>query len=222
VISGLSFTLLSVPTTNETVNLTLASDSSQLSNALQTLTTSYNALVDQVAQQVGPGAGPLAGDMAIREISDDMRQLSGYWANSTTIHSLSDVGVTFDTTGHMSFDSSVVSSLSNTQVSDAFKFFSSSNSGFGALASNFKQLTDPLSGDMILEENGLDTANTQLTNQISVLNERASQLEASMTTQLQQADALVAQLQSEQNLVNASIESVNYVNFGRLVNSAGQ
>jgi flagellar hook-associated protein 2 len=220
VVPGLSFTLLAK--TTGSVNLSLASDGSQLSSALQTFVQSYNAVVDQVNQQVGPSAGFLGGDLVIRSISDDMRQLSSYFGNGTSIRSLSDVGVTFDTTGHMAFDQTAFSALSGTQVSDAFKFFGSSKSGFGAMASNFTQLTDPTSGLLRIEEDGIDKENKQITDRVNVLNDRVRQVQATMTAQLQKADALVAQLQSEQNLVNASIQSVNFVAFGKIVNSNGQ
>lgn len=222
VIPGVSFTLLE-PTAGS-VTLSLAADSSQLSTALQTFTQDYNALVDQVTQQVGPSAGPLGGDSLISTISDDLRQLTGYSGGSgSSIRSLSDLGITFDLTGHLSFDSAVVGAFSGAQIGDAFKFFGSSNSGFAAFASNFSQLTDPLSGMIRTEEDGSDAENTLLTNQISTLNARNARVAASTNAKLQAADALVAELQSQQNAVSAEIQSIDFVSFGRLVNpSTGQ
>lgn len=216
VVQGVSFTLQAK--TTGTVTLSLSSDATQLSNALQTFVQNYNALVDQVDQQVGQSAGYLGGDMIIRDIMDDMRQLGGYWSNGSSVRSLSDVGVTFDVTGHLSFDQNVFNSLSQSQVTDAFKFFSS-NSGFGSIANSFHQLTDLTSGEFIVEENGLDAANTQLSNQIGTLNDRISRLQTSLSAQLEAADAIIAALQQEQNTIDASIQSVNYVNFGRTVNN---
>lgn len=215
-VPGLSFNLKD--TTTGTITISVASDASQLSSALETFVQNYNAVVDQVDQQVGRSAGPLGGDMIIRDIADDMRQLGGYWANGNSVRSLSDIGISFDTTGHMSFDSNVFNSLSGSQVTDAFHFFAS-NSGFGALANNFKQLTDPTSGVFRVEEDGLDAENQQLSDQLNVLNDRVSQIQTAMTAQIQKAHALLAQLESEQNAVSASIQSIDYVTFGKLVNS---
>jgi len=215
-IQGVSLSLKD--TTDGTVTISLNSDSSQLSSALQSFVSSYNALVDQVDQQVGQSAGDLGGDMIIRNISDDMRQLGGYWANGTSVRSLSDVGISFDTTGHMSFDQNAFNSLSDSQVTDAYKFFTST-SGFGSLANAFNQLTDPTSGTFRVEEDGLDTENNSLTDQLNALNDRVTQLQAGMTAKIQQADALLAQLESEQNTVNASIQSIDFVTYGKLVNS---
>ena len=175
IIPGVSFNLLKTTTPTASVTLSLATDPTQLANALQTFVTSYNTLVAQVAQQVGPAAGPLGGDFLISQISQDASQLSSYWNTSGSIHSLADLGVTFaDLTGQMTFNPAVISGLSSSQVSDAFKFLGSSNSGFAALANNFTTLADPLSGLILQQENGYDTENTQISNQITALTTRAS------------------------------------------------
>jgi flagellar capping protein FliD len=202
------------------VNLSLAADSTQLSSALQTFTQDYNTLVDQVKQQTGASAQTLGGDLLISQISDDLRQLTGYSASGSSILSLSDLGISFNdqTTGHLSFDPTVVSGFSATQVSDAFKFLGSANSGLAALASNFTQLSDPITGMIRIQEDGYDTANTQISDRIASLTDRNSQIEASMNAKLQSADALVAQLMAQQTTVNSVIQSVNYVTYGKLIN----
>jgi flagellar hook-associated protein 2 len=215
IVPGLTFTLQKK--TTGSVTLSLATDPSQLSSALQTFVTDYNALVAQVGLQRGPLAGPLGGDLIVQQISSDMQHLVTYWNPSSTssIRSLSDLGLTFDTTGHLSFNSNTFNGLSNTQISDAFKFLGSASTGFAALASNFSQLSDPFSGLIQTQESGYDSANTQLGNQITTLQLRAAQVQKSATAHAQAADALVARLQSQQNTVNASIQSVNYALFGR-------
>jgi flagellar hook-associated protein 2 len=221
IIPGLTFTLRD--TADESVTLSLATNSSQLANALQTFVYNYNTLVDQVAGQVGTAAGPLGGDLLISQVSDDIRQLASYWnATGTSVHSLFDLGITFDdTTGHMTFDPTVITGFSNSQISDAFKFFGSANSGFAALASNFTQLSDPVSGMIRLQEDGYDTTNQRLSDQIVTLNDRANQIQSSMTAKLQAADALVAQLQSQQTTIDAAVNSLNYVLYGRKTDSNG-
>ena len=93
------------------MNLSLATDPSQLTTALQTFVSSYNALASQVTQETGTGAGALGGNSVIRDISTDLGQLSGYFGSSSTVRSLSDLGITFDNSGQMTLDSSVVSRL---------------------------------------------------------------------------------------------------------------
>jgi flagellar capping protein FliD len=179
-------------------------------------------MADQVTQETGTGAGALGGNSLIRDISTDLGQLSGYFASSTsTVRSLSDLGVTFNDSGQMSVDPSVVAGFSSTQMADAFKFFGSSNSGFAAFANNFTSLSDPISGSILSEEDGIDASNTNLASQISTLQSRAALTHHENVARLEAADALVAQLQSDQNTVNAEVQSINYVNYGRTLSTTG-
>ncbi len=221
VIPGVTFTLLK--SSASTVNLSLATDPTQLTNALQTFVSAYNSLADQVTQETGTGAGALGGNSIIRDISEDLGQLSSYFASSTsTVRSLSDLGITFDTTGQMSLDPTAVAGFSSTQMSDAFKFFGSANTGFAAFANNFTQISDPISGSIQNDENGIDTDNTNLASQISTLQARATPTHNANSLRLEAADALVAQLESSQNTLNAEIQSINYVNYGRTLSANGQ
>ena len=220
VIPGVSFTLNG--TTSGSATITLSSDPSQLSSALENLVNDYNTLVTQVQAQYGTSAGPLNGDPIIDQISDDMQQLVTYWnpASNSSIRSLSDLGISLSDTGQMSFDSSTFNSLSDSQISDAFAFLGSSSTGFGALASNFTQLSDPVTGAIEAEENGLNQDNTQLGDQITTLNDQAAQIQATATAEAQQADALCAELESQQSTLDASLESLSYVLYGKPASSS--
>jgi flagellar capping protein FliD len=147
--------------------------------------------------------------------------LATYWNTDTSIRSLTDLGVTFDDTGHMAFDQSVFDSLSDTQITDAYNFIGSSQSGLAQLAGNFTQLSDPVNGLIRVQEDGYDRANDQLTDQINTLQDRASLAQSAMQSKIQLADALVAQLESDQNNITASLTSLDYVLYGRKTNANG-
>lgn len=222
VIPGVSFTLLNTLPSGS-VTLSLATDPTQLSSALETFVTDYNTLVSAVSAQQGQNAGPLQGNLIINEISSDMQDLVTYWnpTGTSTIHSLSDLGVTFNDTGQMSFDSSTFNALSDTNISDAFKFLGSASSGFAALASNFTQLTDPVSGMIQSQIDGYNSTNTELGDEITTAEATVTQVQASATSQAEAADALVAELQQQQTALDSSIQSVNYVLYGRQVGANG-
>jgi flagellar hook-associated protein 2 len=219
VIPGVTFTLLQ--SSPGPVTLSLATNAADLGSALQNFVSAYNALADQVAGETGTGAGPLGGDSTINDISDDLNQLSGYFGTSTsTVRSLSDLGITFDDSGQMSIDPTVVAGFSSTQLSDAFKFLGSSSSGFAAFANNFTMISDPVSGLIQNEENGLDTDDTNIGNEISTLQARATLAHNANAANLEAADALVAQLESDQNEVSAEVQSIDYVDFGAPVTNS--
>lgn len=223
VIPGVSFTLLNTTSGSQSVTLSLAASSSQLASALKSFVNDYNTLVSDVAAQEGQNAGPLGGNLIVNQISDAMQDLVMYFspATSSSIHSLSDLGVTFNETGQMSFSSNTFNSLSETQISDAYKFLGSSNSGFAALASNFTQLSDPVTGTIETESNGDQNEITSLQTQITNGEAYVNQVQQTATQQMEAADALVAELQQEQTDLDASIQSVNYVLYGRQVSVDG-
>ncbi len=222
VIPGVSFTLLNTLPSGS-VTLSLATDPTQLSSALQTFVTDYNTLVTAVEAQQGQNAGPLQGNLIVNEISSDMQDLVTYYdpISTSSIRSLSDLGITFNDTGQMSFSTSTFNALSDTNISDAFQFLGSANTGFAALANNFSQLTDPITGMIQAQISGYESTNTELGNEITTAQAQASAIQASATSQAEAADALVAQLQQEQSDLDASIQSVNYVLYGRQVGANG-
>jgi flagellar hook-associated protein 2 len=225
VIPGLTLNFLK-PNPSGTVTVSLNSDPSQLSTALNSLVSSYNDLVDQVNAQVGTGGGALAGDSIISMVQDDMRQLLSYQGTGA-IRSLSDVGIqmghtgTLGVTGKMTFDSSVVTSLSDSQLQSAFTWLGSSTKGFASLAGNFTQLGDPISGVIQSEAGGYNTAAQNLDTQALLKATRISQMQASLQLQLAKADSMIAGLESQQNMLSSTIQAMNYASYGYQSNPNG-
>lgn len=220
VIPGVTFNLLD--TTSSPVRVTLASDRTQLASALQDFATKYNAVVDAVNQQVGQSAGLLSGDYIVRQIQQDLRQVGSYTTTSGTVRSLADLGIEFDDTGKMSLNQDTFNNLSDTQISDAFSFLGSATTGLASLASNFTQLSDPIDGLIKLQQDGYDQTDQQLQKQISDLTDRINATQQSTSAKLQAADALLAELESQQSMVDASVQGLNYVAFGKNTGTTGQ
>ena len=214
VVPGITFNILNTTQAGKSVTLSLQSDPSQLTSSLNSFVQNYNTLVDQVNAQVGPSAGLLSGDVMIRTIENDLRQVTTYQGTGS-VKSLADLGVTLDATGHMSLDSTVIGNMTPSRLSRAFSYLGSSTTGFGSLANQLTQLSDPVTGLIQMEENGFDTTNAQITAHISTLTDQVSKLQKSTSAQLQQADALAAQLQNQQTLLSSSLQSLNYVAYGR-------
>lgn len=217
VIPGVSFTLLNTTSGMQSVTLSLAPSSSQLGTALQSFVKDYNTLVSDVSAQQGQNAGVLGGNLIINQISLAMQDLVTYYnpALNSSIRSLSDLGVTFNYSGQMSFSSSTFNALSDTQIADAYKFLGSSSSGFAALAGNFTQLTQPITGAIETQVSGYQSEISDLQDQITTAEAYVNEVQQTATQQMQAADALVASLQQQQNVVDASISSLNYVLYGR-------
>lgn len=220
VVPGVTFTLLAKPSSSATsVNLTLASDHSQLSSALQDFATKYNALADQTNSHVGQSGGALNGDFLIRQIQGNLQQTANYYTSSAgSVHGLADLGISFDSSGKASFDSTAFSGFSNTQISDGFKFLGSTTTGFGALAKPYTQLSDPISGLIKIQEDGYDRSDKSLNSQITSLTQQISAFQSAYTVKVQAADAALANLESQQKGVTAAVQAVNLALYGKTSN----
>ena len=209
VIPGLTFNLLAESATP--VTLTIATQRSRLTDSLDQFVGAYNSLQNSVSQQVGPTAGLLSGDFLVREIQKASREVTNFAGNL----SLSDLGITFTATGKAEFDSSKITSLSEARLNDAFEFLGTESTGFGGLSKRFTQISDPVTGLIKLQQESYDKSDARLQIQISNLEERIDFLQKSTAQRLQTVDALLGSLQSQQLIINASLQSANFSLFGK-------
>ncbi len=213
VIPGVTFTIQQATATP--VTLSLASDPTQISSALQGFVTSYNTVQSDLTAQTGQSAGALSGDTVVNQLGTTLQQIASQTLSTGTVQSLSDLGITFSDRGVASFDQTVFDSLSSTQISDAFKFIGSTTSGLGGFSASLTQFSDPITGIIQAEQAGLKQTDTQFQAQISTLNARNAATQASLTSQLEAADALQAELQQQQTNLTASLQAVSLVLYGR-------
>jgi flagellar hook-associated protein 2 len=179
----------------------------------------FNSASGAVSQQVGANAGLLSGDFLVRQIQEDLRHVSSYSATTGDIKNLTQLGVTFDTDGKAVFDSTVFDQLPDSSVSGALKFFGSSTTGVGELAKRFTQITDPISGLAKLQQDAYAQTDSRLRDQIAILTDRITEMQAGLNAKLQIADALLAQLESQQKIIGAGIQSMTLVTFGKNTSS---
>lgn len=214
VIPGMTFTLENTTSGAQSVTISTSPDKTQLSSALQDFVGKYNAVQSLVRAQMGQNAGPLSGNFIVRQIRSDLTSLSGY-QGTASVKSLAAMGVTFNDTGQMSFDQSTLNHLSDSQINDAFTFFGSSTTGFGALAANFTQLSDPISGVIKIQDSSYTQTDLRLQDQMNTLADRINTMQANLQRQLAAADSLLASLQSQQQTLNSSLQAVSLVLYGK-------
>jgi flagellar hook-associated protein 2 len=213
IIPGVTFSLLN--TSTAPITLSLQSDPGQLSDALQDLVTKYNTVQTDLGGQVGHSGGALVGDSVIAQIQSSMRQITSYRSASGSVQSLADLGVSLSNTGVASFSQSKFNSLTSAQISDGFAFIGSSTTGLGGFSSNLTQLSDPLSGLIAMEQAGLKRTDQHMQDQMAALNTRIANMQAALTMQLETADAMQAQLQSQQNKITGSLQAASMVLYGK-------
>jgi flagellar hook-associated protein 2 len=197
---GLNVTLETAGTTTVTV----AANTSALSNALNAFVSDYNSVFAELQKQFGQNAGPLAGDSTVLMMENSLRQLVNYSGGSGSINSLAQLGVQFTQQGTLSIDPTALSGLSSQQISDAFSFLGDPNSGgyLQSAANTLTGLLDPTTGLITNEAENLQTQNTQEAQAISAAQDRVNQLNTTLTAQMAAADALIATLQNQTQFVD--------------------
>ena len=112
-IEGVTLSLLSAPTTGNSGTLTVATDKGAISGAVGTFVSKYNSLMKTVSSLSGydaktQKAGLLLGDSAVLTITSGLRRILGEAVTglSGSYTSLSQLGITTQTDGTLTLDSS--------------------------------------------------------------------------------------------------------------------
>lgn len=193
---GLTANLEAAGTTTVTVSSSLSSVSSELSSFV----TAYNAVVSELGKNFGQNGGALVGDSSVLEMQQVMNQMVGYvGSGSGSITSLAQLGVEFTQQGTLTFDSSAIGEMSQSQISNALTFLGNVNSGgFLQYANNMLNgITDPATGVISSETQTLDTQSQ--TDQTRITNDQAqlTLMQTNLDNQISQANALIATLQNQ-------------------------
>ena len=215
VIPGVTFQLLAKSST--AVTISLGSDPTSISAGLQTFVDNLNALNTQVASQVGTGS--LAGNNALTGLENVVNQLKTYNLASGGVHSLAELGITFDATGKATFDQTTFDNLSGTRIVDAFNFLGSASTGLAGFGNSVTQYSDPVNGLIATEQSGLARADQHLQSQINTLTDRINTMQTSLAKRLAAADAHAALLASQQSALSANLQGLTYVLYGKAAGS---
>jgi flagellar hook-associated protein 2 len=214
VVEGLIFTLNETTSAGETITISAQSSRNTLATALESVATAYNSLRAAIDAQTGESAGALAGDRVIYDIQARMRSIVGV-SGADGNGNLAEVGLTMGADGKMTFDDAQLDAMGAAELEDAFAFLDNSPGSLGAFAAKLDQLSDAETGSMKAELDLYDETDERLTSQIETLSERVTALQSTLFSQLQAADALLAQLESQQSVLAGSLESLYLVLYGK-------
>jgi flagellar hook-associated protein 2 len=180
----------------QNVNITVAASHGNLSSALSTFVSAYNAAFTAVAGQVGQSGGALAGQSLVYELQDALNKIAQFSGTSGSVMDLSDLGLTLSSSGSLSFDASQLSTQNEGGIQ---QFLGGLTSGGFLQSANdiLNTLTDTTTGTLADEYNNVGTQVTNDQNEISSDQNRVNLIQASLSQQLSQADAAIAVLQQQ-------------------------
>jgi len=206
-----------------TSTVTVAGNTTAISNSLNAFVTAYNAVVTEVQKQHGQKAGRLTGDSSVLAMESSLRQLGDYSGSSGSITSLTQLGIQFTKTGALTFDPSALSGLSSQKISDAISFLGDPNAG-GYLqfaTSTLNGLLDPITGLLSSEQQSLQAQSTKEAKAISDAQDRVTQLGNNLMAQMAAADALISKLQSQTQFIVGLFQLPTQNSNGTFGNSGG-
>jgi flagellar hook-associated protein 2 len=201
---GLNVTLEAEGTTTVTV----ASNLSSVSNELSSFVSAYNAAFAEVEKNTGQNGGALVGDSSVLDMQQALTQMISYAGGSGSVTSLAQLGVEFTQQGTLTFDSTVVEGMSQSQVTDALTFLGTSTSGFMQYANNtLDSITDPTTGVIVTDTQSLQTQNTQDQSEITNDQAQLTLLQTNLNAQMAQANALITTLQNQTNFLEGLFQA---------------
>jgi flagellar hook-associated protein 2 len=203
---GVTATLLQTGTSTITVSQTASS----ISNALSSFASAYNSAVDELSKSRGQNAGALNGQSVISDLTNSMHQLSNYTGTGASFTSLTDLGLTFDTNGHLNFDPTNLSSVRGSQLSDLTSFLGGATGG-GFLQFATNMMTGIEDANTGLLPTAISSTASEITHENQLISNQQNsmtQLQTSLQAQMSKADALISQIESQNSYFTSLFQSM--------------
>ncbi len=213
-IAGVTLNLQGTTLAATPANLTIASDSTQVSAAISKFVTDYNTALGLVNAQFGATAGSqgvLGSDPTVRSLQAVMLQVLNYVSTpasgTTTVSTLSALGISASNDGVLAVDNTTLANALANNASDVQNFFQGASlNGFAASMNNqLSVFTNPGNGAFTVDLNSISKTNADLAqhvadfesiyiaNQQTLLTAMYSKAEIA----LQQLPTQMAQIQAE-------------------------
>jgi flagellar hook-associated protein 2 len=183
-ISGVTLSLLGAAP-GSPISLTVASDASQVSTAINQFVTDYNTAIGLVNSQFTDSSttdssgttttsqGVLASDPTIVSLQSTLEQAINYvntpTTGTTTISTLSDLGIKMNNDGTLSVDSTTLNNALTNNPSDVQNFFEGTalNGFANSVYTTLNAYTSPANGAFKVDLSSIAATNKSLTSQIN-------------------------------------------------------
>ena len=205
---GVTVNLLSASGGN--VNITVTRSTTALSEALSQFATAYNAAVDEVDKQHGTAAGALSGQTVVAGLSQSLSDIATY-SSGGGIGGLADLGVTLDTTGHMTFSPFALMAADLSNSAGVASFLGSVRGG-GFLKSatgSLSRVEDPVLGSIAAAESDVKNRITDTNTRIDTKQGQVDQLQQRLLEQMSAADALIAAMEQQYTYISSMFQAMD-------------
>jgi flagellar hook-associated protein 2 len=196
-IEDVSINAVEVTTDSIAIDVTL--DTAAVKSQIQSFVNFYNEFITTVSSLGSANLdapGILVGDATLRIVENQIRRIVGGSVSgiSSSITSLSGIGITTGDDGKFIIDDVILSSAVTDNIDDIEQIFSSENGISKSLEGLIKQYTDTNTGILSTRTKNLNDTLSDIANERVDLSAKLTSLEARLRAQYGAMDALVAQL----------------------------
>jgi flagellar hook-associated protein 2 len=212
-IGGVTLNLLN-QTAGSQVNLSLSSDTTQVSNAIQSFVTDYNSAISLVNTQFAYNAstgsqGVLGGDSTVRDLQSTLLGALSYTATGpTSVSSLSSLGISVNNDGTLAVDSTTLNNAVANNSTDVQSFFQGpSLNGFAtSLSGQLDNLTNPATGAFTIDLSSNSHDYQDLASHISDFESiYIARQQTSLTAMYSKAEIALQQLPTQMSQIQAEL-----------------
>jgi flagellar hook-associated protein 2 len=204
-IGGVTFELLAQSASAS--QMTVSRDSNSTASLVSALVDSYNTLMSSISELSN---GDLSGDGTLRLIESQIRNMVGEKAGVSGAYTYaSQVGISFEDDGTLSFDSTELSTALTADHDAVVDFFTNEDEGFGVRLDALVESMLQTSGLIDAREDGLNTRVDSLNDQIDTMQYRLEVIERRYRAQYTALDTLMGQLQSTSDWLTGQLDTLS-------------
>ncbi len=196
-------------------NVTVGSDTSTISSAIQNFVTDYNAVQTYISSQtktttsatgtVTPGL--LTGDFDAEGIETSLRQLVGVAPSGSSggVQSLSGLGIESDGTDNLLTvsDPATLNSAIASHLGDVQNLFTNATNGLATGLSTYLANVNGLGGVLSKDESNMNTDSANLTASIANLNQRITNEQNELTTEFTDMETAINTINEQKQYLNS-------------------
>jgi flagellar hook-associated protein 2 len=213
VIPGVTLSLVG-PAPNTPVALVVGPDTTQAATAIGQFVSDYNAAVQAINTQFTYNANsttqePLFSDSSLQLVQQTLQNDANFaMSGNNGITGLSSLGINLQQDGTLQVDSGALGSALTNNYSAVQNFFQQvgSQNGFAVqFNSDLSNLTNPTSGPLYIEAQGINQANSDLASQIADFQANITQQEQLWTQEYSQLNATLQSLPLQLQQIDAQM-----------------
>ncbi|MCA8976729.1 MAG: flagellar filament capping protein FliD [Planctomycetes bacterium] len=215
-IAGVTLDLKSI-NTPDTVTITIAPDSEEVSAKIRTFVDAYNEVVDFVQNQNalgedGTAKSDLFGDSTLRSIRSSLRHIVGgivTTSGNDAYQMLAQIGIKSDTNGKLEFTQSKFEEALATDEQAVAAIFTDPTNGLAKLLEDQIDIyTDSVDGLIKTRQEGYDRLVKQTNDRIDQAERRLEQYEKALEAKYANLESLLSRLQGQGSSVGNIIQPV--------------